>query len=304
MKVEKEELKKMYKKKLKNQMSGIKNNENSDEKFYKDQIVELIGREGQWNTEELAKHDRILYATFGFHDGEPPHRIIARKLEELKNNKEFTLWGANINNFEKIKTFCKEIAKSGENENNESGDDVYLILLFTGNLYEVKCGKIDKRIEKTDKDVLEKELKGRKRIPYLDKDGICKMIGCQNCFDPWNEQQKQKLDKQNVFRYCDKDDASDPVDLIEQGILVKGNTQTQDEAFYVVDFKLIENVDTFFCAGSEKPCYYRLHEGTSGFHTQTIMLDRIKGRDIKEFSGNRWGIVLKLGYPYIVKCHN
>lgn len=92
-----------------------------DENYYKDYIRKILKEKGKFfDFQKLEKQNKILYGTFGYHDGEPPHSIIYRKTKELQHG--FSLWGTTINEeaFQNVKKFCNNIV-----------GDVYLFLKFT-----------------------------------------------------------------------------------------------------------------------------------------------------------------------------
>lgn len=75
---------------------------------------------------QLNKQNRILYATFGYHNGEPLCSIMARKVKEIQDNEDgFGLWGTAIFSeyIDKVRKFCEAISYRGK--------DVYVFLEFT-----------------------------------------------------------------------------------------------------------------------------------------------------------------------------
>ena len=98
-------------------------------RYYKKQVEKIIGEPFEFY--RLENLNKLLYGTFGFHDSEPPHSIITRKVSELENS-SFSLWGATLyeNGFEKVREFCYGIK-----------GDVYLLLAFTDSDKQVKSDK-------------------------------------------------------------------------------------------------------------------------------------------------------------------
>lgn len=75
---------------------------------------------------QLNQQNRILYATFGFHNGERFDSIIERKLQEI-DTEGFGLWGTgNISEegIKNIRDYCRAI--------EDHGQPVYLFLKYTG----------------------------------------------------------------------------------------------------------------------------------------------------------------------------
>lgn len=57
-----------------------------EERFYKEKIRSEFSDEMMLDINHLNLQNKILYGTFGYHDSEPPHCVIHRKLQELKDN--------------------------------------------------------------------------------------------------------------------------------------------------------------------------------------------------------------------------
>lgn len=94
----------------------------TQENTYKDFICkELTERIGQ---SLLNEKKGLLYETFGYHDEEPPHSIVSRKLTEVRLN-DFGLWGCGVREkyITKIQNFCDVI--------KDENDNVFLFLQFT-----------------------------------------------------------------------------------------------------------------------------------------------------------------------------
>ena len=90
---------------------------------YKNEIKEWLV-EKIFDINQLEKLNKILYGTFGYHDSEPPHSIMSRKIREVEIN-TYGLWGSTISEkgFDRVIQFCNEIE-----------GDVYLFLKFTNSM--------------------------------------------------------------------------------------------------------------------------------------------------------------------------
>lgn len=106
-----------------------------DIREYKTKIQNELGN-NTFSITDLEQQDKILFGTFGYHDSEPPHSIIHRKVREVNDN-EFGLWGTSISKegFDQVIQFCKRI-----------DGDVYVFLKFTGSTGQKKRDDPDKEI--------------------------------------------------------------------------------------------------------------------------------------------------------------
>lgn len=221
--------------------------------------------------DELDKHDKILFSTFGFHDSEPPHSIVSRKLGEIKEN-GFALWGvkADKNRFSDIEKLCSEIEESSQK-------DVYLLLSFTQSLNQLKCEK--------------KEVCG-----ILDETKECRKCSDK---DFWK---KELLKNENLFKYCTLN--GEKFVLLAHNILVRGSDK-QNKALVIEKIYLLEDKLNF---DKIKTRFYQTWMGTGFFNQDVNLLERNRDEDLKEMDGEGWGIVLKLKAPdypdYIVECYN
>lgn len=85
---------------------------------------------------DLEQQKKILFGTFGYHDGEPPHSIIRRKIREVCEN-QFGLWGTaiGIESIEHVRQFCEQI-----------DGNVYVFLKFTNSTKQGRSDNPDKEI--------------------------------------------------------------------------------------------------------------------------------------------------------------
>lgn len=126
------------------------------EKYFKEKIIETL-KESTISMSEISKCKKVLYATFGYHDSEPPHSVISRKVKEVSRN-ECGLWGAGVKekNIKKIREFC------------ESQDGpVYLLLKYTNSKAQDKTGEWAEEIV----DINRLKEKGGYYKSYIDADG-------------------------------------------------------------------------------------------------------------------------------------
>lgn len=220
--------------------------------------------------EELKKYDRILYSTFGFHDGEPPHSIISRKLKELKKN-HFALWGVAGNiPHEEMMNFCNDTANSPQK-------DVLMLLKFTDSLKELK----------------------KKCLRYSVID-VCKETnGCTKCDDIESWGEEQLLENSHIFKTCIME--GKPLDLIGNNIFVKGGDK-QNKAFVIKEIYQFEGLVSYT---GVKNCYNNSSGSTLDTRTSLSMLVKKENDNYNLKAGGKplFAIVFKLKAPdYIVEC--
>lgn len=96
--------------------------------YYKNEIMSFLEQNNkmEMDCEEILKNERLIYCTFGYHDSEPPHSIVRRKLAELALNKNEaipSLWG--------VCAKKEKMAEIQEFLDGMNGKDVYVVMNFT-----------------------------------------------------------------------------------------------------------------------------------------------------------------------------
>lgn len=232
------------------------------EAFYKSEIKRLL--EGKnFDLAKLNQQSKILYGTFGYHDSEPPHSIIFRKLLEVNEN-PFGLWGIKIEEkyFNRIKDFCKS-----------NGEEIYFFMKFTRNLVQ------NKTEEECDKHIwsLDKVFESNYYTDYIDENGT-----------------KIPLDPKQT-KIIVKGDSQQNTALVVEDYYIFSNEFKRNRllSFYEGTLYSSEEKENANVLCTQATCYLLERKLEEILDTSSIT-ESVKDDD--------WAIILKLKYPYLVKC--